>query len=580
MFYDQGAHDASIDIEIAKLLAAEENPTVEKLKNMAIHLKIKPVPTHKDDLIAAVKTRQLALRNEKLAALRKARVETPGIHLSSNQFIEKTVSVSAAGRQFHDMAAIEESRCNQQLFDASEQLHKINKFFSDPLFMSMSDPKPPTGLNAVGIKNSELGAHLMAVGADTFIADFVRECGADKVVENLRRIAELRLVKFVLCYKSLPGILNKVFVRGKTVKDIIRGTIVVESDSLAVLGEVIFAMKACGYAIAADVPKAGASWSVTNLFFWDPRLSVNGMYATVEVQVMTLEFYLVYMKSTNHRIYESMRCDSNYYLRNRDEVFLNALKDKIGVDIVPDIQILEKLRGQFRRVKLNGIINPESDGSGFIDCATVIKCGLLEFKIPPLPPPAPVRNAVGVQFPWMQFPAPVQVEKPTGKLYPFLVDGSLRTGDNLRVWSDKQDLHNKTVEICFSAPQGGAIYVGIAAEIDGCYNGQGENVVVMFGRGKAMIFKRSSDLPNTYADENFSWEPIKNDFIKFAVSIDGKSVVISTPKNGQLTVPISTAMLHIGVLSSTGFEDALVHSICIKSSDADITKAMGAVSIG
>jgi hypothetical protein len=74
-----------------------------------------------------------------------------------------------------------------------------------------------------------------------------------------------------------------------------------------------------------------------------------------------------------------------------------------------------------------------------------------------------------------------------GKIYTYIVDGSLKVGDNMCLWFEPYDLNEKSVEFTFSSDKTGAVW--FCLDTDVCYHGNeiGDSFSLMYGLGKAWV---------------------------------------------------------------------------------------------
>jgi hypothetical protein len=459
-------------------------------------------------------------------------------NLTTEQFLrfcdEQRAFSTFEERKIHELRSN-----NEKLFFAFNEVQPLNTYLSglqtSQIVQYSSENPTPVVMSAERLLNAPgFIPRLVREGPDYFFAHFANCCGVDDIVKKLRQATQSLFLTLVLDYKTLDGIVNKLFVRGKSLKDAVRSTVLISmSNYRETITQLFQAMHP--YKITIDSPPPSQNWRITNLYFWDESRSVAGMHMPVEVQIMTPSIYLLLKNSSMHHIYERMREGCHHYATHADRVLtelLTALGSRLGKVLVPSDP--QKYAGSFR-------FGPHDRLDGIISAGGRVKCNDLILRLPN------EGEAGGHSY---------------GKIFPFIVDGSLVTGDNLCLWSDPVDLKGKTVKFTFSSFNGDPIHVALGSEI--AYHGKerGESVTLMYGNGLAWV--RKQVFSQEIGHYRFPKAPMKRLAVSFRVALDGTAIVVKTPVK-DFTVPMKSAtLLRISVMSWSGYPESMVHTITIE----------------
>jgi hypothetical protein len=442
--------------------------------------------------------------------------------------------VQNAFATWEDLFSLEDRKANEKVWDAFQMVEPINRYLR-----SNPGNELPQCLTAEVLQNSGLIAILRKIGPDYFFSHLYRGAGADKVVEIMKKVTANMRLDWFLCFKSLHGIITKLFVRGKRVKDLVRSTLLLseETSSVSLLAQFLDQLRQHGVDYFADTPREAETWKVTNMYFWmNKKNNVAGIYIPVEVQIMTPKLFLYLKTSTFHSIYEEMRVGSTYFLNHRDGAtidFLHAMETRLGKDIIPKHP--GYMSGYFRF----GPATKPKKTDGFI--IEKVECNGLFFKLK----------------------IPGDKPAPYGRVFPYIVDGSLKVGDNTSFWTEPLPYSKFTVTIEFTTSNalGNAIWVGLGTDV--CYHGaeKGESFTVMYG--DRCWVRKGIFSEQVFFNPVAATKKLYRGTIKFTAN--GRNVAVQVPsESAVINVPMATTKnLRICIVSWSGWTDSYIHNVSV-----------------
>eukprot|EP00526_Cylindrotheca_closterium_P003225 CAMPEP_0113647790 /NCGR_PEP_ID=MMETSP0017_2-20120614/25322_1 /TAXON_ID=2856 /ORGANISM="Cylindrotheca closterium" /LENGTH=1578 /DNA_ID=CAMNT_0000559917 /DNA_START=812 /DNA_END=5548 /DNA_ORIENTATION=+ /assembly_acc=CAM_ASM_000147 len=328
---------------------------------------------------------------------------------------------------------------------------------------------------------------LSSKGPDYFMGFLVEYFELYKIMNDAHAVCQGIKANIVSDVKSLKGIFIKLFVRGKGLNDVLRGTLFCNSiDQFKYVGRQM--KEQYGYNVYIKPPKTEAgAWPIPKLLIYGNR-RLDGRCMSVEIQFSTVYMHLATHASNNHLVYESIR-EATGYLGDKDrefQEFLQLLNEQY-IDTEGFLRNHNEQDGRFEvLVEEEGEGN--HDGSGEMSCQKSddrqcstkqsgfilsgrIRCGDRKF----------------------QFMSPKDHMQRFSESS-FVVNKSLTLLSNHSYWSDKAyDLEGKSVEFAVSFKERGLAIVGIGTAK--CLHGDresgegGDRCSVHVGRSKFTIRK-------------------------------------------------------------------------------------------
>jgi len=161
-------------------------------------------------------------------------------------------------------------------------------------------------------------------GPDYFMGFLVEYFELYKIMNDAHQVCQGIKANLVSDVKSLKGIFIKLFVRGKGLNDIVRGTLFCNSiDHFKYVGRQLKEEYGHNVYIKPSKQEAGA-WPIPKLLIYGQN-RIDGRCMSVEIQFSTVYMHLALHASNNHLVYEAMR-ESTGYLNKKNEEFQEFLQ--------------------------------------------------------------------------------------------------------------------------------------------------------------------------------------------------------------------------------------------------------------
>jgi hypothetical protein len=410
-------------------------------------------------------------------------------------------------------------------------------------------PTLPPAFNAANMANSALDQYLVDIGPDYFFGHVLVFSNLQTIASSFVAAIRRQGLEVILSYKSMEGILTKLYVRGKDLKDMVRSTVLIDRHEdlikfLEALESLRVSLDGNGINLQYFVdPPSRKVWPVCNIYLWDGDRQIGGQHSFFEIQILPTQTFLELKQSTNHEHYEILRSGLSEYQRTvtAERVdMLTKLGEHIGKNLLPDLSHFTF--GQFR-IGRSAKPNVEIDNQFVVEqclCREVLDGQPIYFD-----------------FDW---------DGESHAIHPYITNGKLRVGDYVALWSENTfDLRGKTVTFNFSVGLTGSVILALGTERAKHGNSPGDNVTLNYGGGSFWI--RKSIFNSTVAYESYPKVAEENCFAAFSVSNrkDSSKGWKVTLRVGAFTAEtfLSSPTLRIGILSWVDFSDAEIRSIRI-----------------